>query len=60
MWSWTRQYTVVGGVADGASISGNFLDTLLVLEPSDHVEAHAANISGNTLRFPGEWLKKVE
>ena len=26
MWSWTRQYTVVGGVADGASISGNSLD----------------------------------
>ena len=41
-------------------ISGKFLDTLLILEPGDHVEVDAAHISGNTLRFPGEWLKKVE
>ena len=26
MWSWSRQYTVVGGGQDGARISGNFFD----------------------------------
>lgn len=26
MWSWTRQYTVVGGGLDGAKIAGNFPD----------------------------------
>ena len=26
MWSWTRQYTVVGGGLDGAQIAGDFLD----------------------------------
>ena len=41
-------------------IAGKFLDTLLVLEVGDRIEVEAFHVRGETLRFPGEWLKKAE
>jgi hypothetical protein len=41
-------------------IAGKFLDVLLVLKKGDTVEVEAFHVGGEALRFPGEWLKKVE
>ena len=41
-------------------ISGSFLDTLLVLKAGDRIEVEAFHVRGQTLKFPGEWLKKAE
>ena len=44
-------------VVDG--VTGKWLDQLLLLRPGETVEFEAQHRSGNTLTFPGEWLRKV-
>lgn len=41
-------------------ISGKFLDVLLTLKPGDKIEVEAFQVRGATLKFPGEWLKKLD
>lgn len=44
-------------VVDG--VTGKWLDQLLLLRPGETVEFEAQHRSGDTLTFPGEWLRKV-
>lgn len=40
-------------------IEGKWLDALLLLKTGDTLELEAQHQRGDTLRFPGEWLKKA-
>ncbi len=44
-------------VVDG--VTGKWLDQLLLLRPGETLEFEAQHRGGDTLTFPGEWLKKV-
>ena len=49
----------VGKVMRVEGISGKWLDQLLLIRPGETVEFEAQHRGGDSLRFPGEWLKKV-
>lgn len=40
-------------------VTGKWLDQLLVVRPGETLEFEAQHRGGETLTFPGEWLKKV-
>jgi hypothetical protein len=49
----------VGKVLRVEGISGKWLDPLLLIRPGETVEFEAQHRGGDSLRFPGEWLRKV-
>lgn len=40
-------------------VTGKWLDQLILLRPGETLEFEAQHRSGDTLTFPGEWLRKV-
>ncbi len=55
----TEPNSAVGKQIRVEGVFGKFLDVLLTLEKGDLIEVEANHNGGNGLRFPGEWLKKV-
>ena len=49
----------VGKVLRVEGVSGEWLDQLLLIRPGETIEFEAQHRGGDSLRFPGEWLKKV-
>lgn len=47
-----KKFTVDG-------VTGKWLDQLILLRPGETLEFEAQHRSGDTLTFPGEWLRKV-
>jgi len=52
--------SVVGRRVVLNNITGKWLDTVLILKKGETLEFEAQHQRGDALRFPGEWLKKVE
>lgn len=50
----------VGKVLKVEGVTGKFLDNLLLIKPGETVEFEAQHRGGDSLTFPGEWLRKAE
>jgi beta-lactamase regulating signal transducer with metallopeptidase domain len=55
-----RAESAVGQQVKVEGVFGRFLDALLTLKDGELMEVEAVDQEGQSLRFPGEWLKKAE
>jgi hypothetical protein len=55
-----QPYSIIGKTVAIDGVFGKFIDALITIKVGGLLEIEVQQKRGNTLRFPGEWLRKAE